>query len=223
MSHNSIKQGLLSAVTMFAFAQAPEIPITFTTPKSWTLLNYKSQNEALISVFKICENQISPILQIPSNALITRYKLPEAVSFADVDRIVESHVRGATLIVTGQDQGPWKTYIYVIYENKQQLVILYRIGIINGYGIEAMVCFPHIASKDTKTFKVLTLTESTIPSGKMAGIYCNPATFYEMVHQFNELCSSLKIQGENSFEARAQLIDPPADSQFFRKVDEPGR
>ena len=201
-------------------AQGPKFPISFTAPTTWRLLEAKEQNGAEVSLYKIRENQISESLQTTSNALISRYKLPDGISFKDADMIVASHVRDAKLIVSGQDGESWKTYVYVVYEGGQQLIILYRIGILNGFVAEAMLCFPHVSSKDNKVFSVLTVTESTVKAGQMSGVYCNPASMVDMVKQFNELCSSLKISGMNTFSSRAELVDPPPQATYYRKTEE---
>jgi hypothetical protein len=220
-SNRALSLTCSSIVACSLAAQIPSsLPITYTAPKSWLLLESRDQRGATIALYKIRDNQTADGKQIPSNALITMYKLPEGVSFADADGIVASRVRDAKLIVSGQDGESWKTYVYVTSEDKQQLIILYRIGIINGIGLEAMVAFPHIASKDNKVFSVLTIKESTVQSGSMAGVFCNPSSMVETVGQFNELCSTMKISGKNQFEARAQLVDPPPDAKYYRKVEE---
>jgi hypothetical protein len=89
---------------------------------------------------------------------------------------------------------------------------------LNGFGVEAMFSFPHLAVKDNKVFKVLMLEESIVKSGSVVGLYCNPWSVSAMVNQFNEFCSKLKISGKNTFTARAKLVDPTPDAGYFQKV-----
>jgi hypothetical protein len=158
--------------------------------------------------------------QIPSNAMLSMYKLPNGMTFADADRIVNSHTQIAKLIFSCQDGDSWKSYLLVTYQGKQQLIILYRIGINDGYGVEAMVCFPHLAQKGKESLKVLTLYSPVVNQEQMLGVLCNPDGVTEMVNQFNDFCSTLKIGAKNSVFVKAALVDPPSNAKYFRKTEE---
>jgi hypothetical protein len=220
MKSNVIRIGIaFGLIISSSFAQSNSLPITFEAPKSWTLLESKNQRGATYFLYEIGNNQNKQSKTIPSNALITIYKVPANESFADADAIVGSKLKNATAIVAGQDGESWKTYIYVTYEGKQQLIILYGIGMINGYGAEAMISFPHVAVRDNKVFKILTLDSSNTKSESGVGLLCNPSSVTEMVNQFNEFCSKLKISGRTTFASRVKLIDPPPGGKYYRKVN----
>jgi len=200
-------------------AQASDHPVSFTAPKSWELIESKVQQGANVVLYKIADNRTKDGRDIPSNVLIQYYPLPKGVSFSSVDGIVYSRMKNATLIVSGKDGDNWKTYIYVTYDEKQQLIAFYRIGIDKGFIAEMLFCFPHITKSNNQVFSVLTLNEVTIPNHSMAGIYCNPSDVKEMVNQFNEFCSTFKIRNTNIFDTRVKFISPPPDAKYFRKND----
>ena len=200
-------------------AQGPNLPITFETPKSWNLLESKDQRGSKYFLYEIKSIRNAGKSSVPSNALVTLYKIAEGVSFADADSIVNSRLKNATAIASGQDGENWKTYIYATYEGTQQVIILYRIGMQNGYGVEAMISFPHVAVKNNKTFKLLALEESAVKSESITGLLCNPTTVSEMVDLFNDFCSKLKISGTNRFYSRVKLIDPRQGAKYYHKVD----
>ena len=124
---------LLSSVS---YAQVPNLPITFAAPKSWEMLSSKEQNGATLILYRFNVSDTSASDSIPSNALVTAYKLQDGIRFEDADQIVTRKVRDSTLIVSGNEKGPWKTYIFVNYEKNRQLIIFYRIGFVDGYGVE---------------------------------------------------------------------------------------
>lgn len=212
MSLMSFRPFLLSGLlTGTLFAQKGDLPISFSVPKAWKLIEAKRSKGTTFSLYEIPNDQTKNDEHIPSNALIQYYRTPKGVSPLDADRIVGSRVKNATLVLSGQDGDNWKTYIYVASEKKQQVIILYRIGILKSFGVEVMMCFPAPTRKADEPLSVLTINESTVRSESLAGVYCHPSGVREMVDQFNEFCASLRIANTNSFSAKIQFIDPPKE------------
>lgn len=217
---------VMGMVVFPAFAKSPNLPITFEAPQSWILQESGEVNNVTVFRYQIPNSSKAAGKVISSEALIQLYKLPDGITFALADTVVSSRLNGATLVASRQDGKNWKTYIFtsdkgnlphiVSYKGKQPLIILYRIGMLNGFGVEAMICFPLLATEDNKEFSILTLEGTS--NGTNIGVFCNPANVSDMVHQFNEFCSKLRILGTNTFSSQAKLIDPPSGSKYYEKI-----
>jgi hypothetical protein len=199
--------------------QQAKPPITFDAPKTWTLIKSGETSGATQYIYSTSTVKSEAENLYPSNAMVQYFKLPPEGSPADMDWIANSRRQDGILIDAGKDGQNWKTYIWISYRGKQQIIHLYRIGIASGYGVEAIYSFPHVLPSPDGEQLVLTVTKSLGDDAENGGIYTSTNAVDKMIGEFNQLCTTLKISNSNQFLSAIRLIEPPANAKAFRKVE----
>jgi hypothetical protein len=196
--------------------EARQSMVSFSAPADWKLLKAKSTDKVTTKLYLLRKDKIGSAIH-PSNALLQYYPVPASATIGDADGIVASHFKDATLILQAQDEPDWKTYLLVYSERNQQYIVLNRIGILDGMGVELMLSFPLLQGKESEPLVILTLNEIYVQNQKMAGVYCRKSTVADMVNGFNSACRSLKISNKGEYKADAVIINPPSDvSEIYR-------
>lgn len=213
---------LLMLLPNMIYASPLDDKVTVLVPKSWNLLDSKTSDTQVSHLYHLKTDIIGSKTHY-SNALVRYYTVPASVTIAQADGIIASHTKGATLILTAQDDPHWKTYLLINYEKKEQYIVLYRIGIVDGVCLEVMLCFPHIRDKEKlkNPFYILTLNETYVQEEKMMGVLCNPSDIQEMVDTFNNLCKNLRIFDSGEFKADVRIVElPRTDVKILRHKED---
>jgi hypothetical protein len=205
--------------TTSALCQDAKLPVTFVAPKAWTLVETSHNNGAHQLIYSGSDPQGTGTAEYPATAMVQYFHLPPEGKPSDIDWIAASRRGSDTSIDSAKDGKNWKTFIWISYKGKQQIINLYRIGINDGYGVEFRYSFPHRTDLPKEAALVLALIKSATDDSDNGGIYTTKAAMNPMIDEFNFVCSTLKINNKNEFTAAVRLINPPPAAQAYRKVN----
>jgi len=214
--------GISAAILLFvspAFCQEIKSPISFEAPKAWTLVEKSHDKGAHQFVYSGSNPKGAGPTKYPATAMVQYFELPPEGSPSDIDWIAESRRGADTPIDCAKDGANWKTFIWISYKEKQQIITLYRIGILDGYGVEFRYSFHHQKQLAKDPLLLLALTKSFDDAGENGGIYTTKVAMTPMIDEFNSLCETLKINKKNKFATMIRLIDPPHNGEAYRKVN----
>lgn len=200
---------LLATVPRSLCQESWHSKVAFVAPATWALIKSDTNDRAASKLYFLRKDKIG-LSEHPSNAVLQYYPVPASVTIAEADGIVATHLKGIPLILQAQDDSIWKTYLLSYREQGQQYVVLHRIGILDGVGVELMLSFPILDCKEGEPLAMLTLNKDYVHQEKMAGVYCCRSKVAEMVDGFNAACRTLKIANVGDYRADAQIINPPS-------------
>ena len=188
---------LLLTVVIFVVA-APIVPaqqhpssliqkrVTFTLVDHWKIQNQEdSATAGKISILiPYSETGLPPH---SANVAIEANIAPTGVTIKEVGDKINDYP-GLTVVDDIPDGSQWRTIVWSVYSSGTPYVMLNRFGCANGIAVNVLLSFPLLENSDAKWIE-------------------------KAISDFNSLCESLKIDAENSTEAKLNLgkiIEIPA-------------
>jgi hypothetical protein len=212
---------LILIFSLLFFGAVPIDKVSYKVPANWSLLE-KSDTANLSKRLYLVKKLTINGEECYANAFFQCYPIPDSVGIWNADNITSAHTRGLSYLLSARDGGHWKTYLLERSVRGLQYLALDRFGTYDGWCFELLLVFPNAVegkggANDKQTdMKVLSLPSELVVDENMAGINCASREVREYVDQFNTVCESMKIEGQNEFNARAVLIDPPTDAKVYR-------
>ena len=175
----------LSCFTI-SFGQKPTAPtalqgkrVTFVIPDTWVVQNQEDTAAGgriqLLIPYPATDNTPHS-----ANVAIIANVVQSGVSVKDLsDKVYGNQYPGLAVVNDIPDGKNWRTLVWTA-KNGVSYVMLDRYGVVNNMAVEFLIGFPLLEKGDQKWIE-------------------------KTVKDFNEVCSSLKIDGSNSTEAKVNL------------------
>jgi hypothetical protein len=154
--------------------------VTFTLPQSWVLQSHvdtKASGRAQLAV----PNPSADKSPQRSEAILMVKIVPENINVRhESDGVYQNLYEGLSVLGDAFDGDDWRTMVWTV-KDKAPSVVLNRFGLVNRVSVELVVVFP---------------SENN-----------DPEWLGNTVADFNAMCASLKIDGQNRFNSRLKTED----------------
>ncbi|MBD8871833.1 hypothetical protein [Rhodanobacter sp. DHB23] len=193
-----------------AGASAPA-PVTYQVPASWKRMSddgTPAQNQgAMFEVTTRDSSEDHPLVVIRS------YKQPSGLSMDNIDleQVAKKITPGGVPISCADDGTNWKTCVFLGHVDDKKIVVLYRIGVKDGYVAEEAFLFPLAAAKSDE-LALLTVYGQEAQQGRTTGVYAALHSTYKTISLFNEFTKTLGINGPAPFNAKAIMAKLPEEA-----------
>jgi hypothetical protein len=151
--------------------------VTFTLPQSWVLQSHVDTQASGRAQLTIPHPALDKSPQRP-NAILTVKTVPANINVRhESDGVYQNLYEGLSVLGDTFDGDDWRTMVWTLKDkDKVPSVVLNRFGLANRVSVELLVIFP-----------------SENP---------DPKWLEKTVADFNAMCASLKIDGQNKFNSR---------------------
>lgn len=148
--------------------------VTFTIPRAWTLeshLSTKTSGQAQLDI----PNPPADKSPQRSNAILSVSVVPEGANVRhQSDGVYKNVYEGLAVVGDTFDGDNWRTMVWTV-KDVVPYVVLHRFGLTGRVSVELMTTFP-VENNDPKWVE-------------------------QVVADFNAMCASLKIDGQNKFDS----------------------
>lgn len=142
--------------------------------------------------------------------VIRSYKQPSGLHMDNIDLVqtAKKLTPGGVPISCADDGSSWRTCVFLGHVDDKKVVVLYRVGVQDGYVAEEAFIFPMAAAKSDE-LALLTVYGQEQQQGQTSGVYAPLHSTYKTISLFNEFTRTLRINGPAPFNAKAIMGKPP--------------
>lgn len=204
-----------------ADALAPS-PVSYQVPASWKRMSddgMSGQNQS--AMFEVTDDVGS---KDPPVVMIRSYKQPAGLRIENIDiaQAAKKITAGGVPISCADDGPSWRTCVFLGHVDGNKVVVLYRMGVQDGYVAEEGFLFP-LAAAQSDELALLTVYGQEAQQGQATGVYAPLHSTYKTISLFNEFTKTLSIKGPAPFNAKAVMGRLPegAHPAVYRWTDSP--
>ncbi|WP_144240756.1 hypothetical protein [Dyella japonica] len=183
-------------------------PVSYQVPASWKRMSDDGLNAKKQSVtFEVTDGVSSKDHPV---VMIRTYKQPAGLRMDNIDlvQVAKTITLGGVPISCADDGSSWRTCVFLGHADDGKVVVLYRIGVQDGYVAEEAFLFP-MAAAESDELALLTVYGQEEQQGRTTGVYAPLHSTYRTISLFNEFTKTLSINGPAPFNARAIMGRPP--------------
>ncbi|GAB2785752.1 hypothetical protein [Dyella kyungheensis] len=183
-------------------------PVSYQAPASWKRISddgTSTQSES--AMFEVTDGVSS---KDPPVVMIRTYKQPAGLRMDNIDLVqaAKKITPGGVPISCADDGSSWRTCIFLGHVDGSKVIVLYRIGVQDGYVAEEAFLFP-LAAAESDELALLTVNGQEQQQGRTTGVYAPLHSTYKTISLFNEFTKTLSINGPAPFNAKAVMGRPP--------------
>lgn len=138
--------------------------------------------------------------------MIRTYKQPAGLRIDNIDlaQAARKITPGGVPISCADDGLSWRTCVFLGHGDGNKVVVLYRIGVQDGYVAEEAFLFSMAVAKSDE-LALLTVYGQEEQQGQATGVYAPLHSTYKTISLFNEFTKTLSINGPAPFNAKAVM------------------
>lgn len=179
-------------------------PVSYQVPASWKRMSddgMSAQNQS--ATFEVTDGASSKDHPV---VMIRTYKQPAGLRIDNMDLVqAAKKITPGGVPISCADDGPsWRTCVFLGRADDNKVVVLYRIGVQDGYVAEEAFRFP-MAAAESDELALLTVYGQEEQQGRTTGVYGPLHSTYKTISLFNEFTKTLSINGPAPFNAKAVM------------------
>ncbi len=202
-------------------APAEHYPVEYRVPASWKLMKTDGpadkDHTATYEVTEGGDSKDHPAVMIKTD------KAPPGLHMDNIDiaKVAKAIVPSGVPVSEADDGPNWRTCVFLGRVDDAKIIALYRIGIEDGYVVEAAFLFP-LSTTKSEELALLTVYGQADQEGRTTGVYAPLQSTYKTISMFNEFTETLAINGKGFFNARAIMAKPAEKpAAVYRWVNSP--